>query len=96
MNHNKKRNTAFLYESLIQELTKAIVKKDDQRKTKIIKIIKENFKKGSSLSVDLEIYKNLLDSEPLQQEFAKRFMFEVKRDYFSIDRKKVFNASLSS
>ena len=60
MKHNKKRNTAFLYESLIQELTKAIMNKDKQRKANIIKIIKENFGKGSSLKEDLEIYNNLL------------------------------------
>ena len=31
MKHNKKRNTAFLYEALIQEMTKAIVSKDKKR-----------------------------------------------------------------
>jgi hypothetical protein len=30
MKHNKKRNTAFLYECLIRELTKAIIKEDRQ------------------------------------------------------------------
>ena len=40
--HNKKRNTAFLYESLVKELTKAIVRQQEERKGKIIKIIKEN------------------------------------------------------
>ena len=28
MKHNKKRNTAFIYEMLVRELTKAIVHKD--------------------------------------------------------------------
>ena len=28
--HNKKKNSAFLYEALIQELTKAIVSKNDE------------------------------------------------------------------
>ena len=36
MKHNKKRNTAFLYECLIKELTKSIVRKDETRKQKII------------------------------------------------------------
>jgi len=34
MKHNKKRNTAFLYESLIKELTKAIVRKQTDPKNK--------------------------------------------------------------
>ena len=44
--HNKKRNTAFLFEALVKELTKSIVKNDLQTKEKIISLIKENFKKG--------------------------------------------------
>jgi phosphatidylinositol alpha-mannosyltransferase len=32
LKHNKKRNTAFLFESLTKELTKAIVAKDEKRK----------------------------------------------------------------
>ena len=57
MKHNKKRNTAFLYESLVKELTKAVVRKQDQRKKKILKIVKENFAKGTPLNDDLFLYK---------------------------------------
>ena len=31
MKHNKKRNTAFIYETLARELTKVIVEKDAAR-----------------------------------------------------------------
>ena len=37
--HNKKRNTAFLYESLITELTKAIVRGQDEKKQKVSEIL---------------------------------------------------------
>ena len=40
--HNKKRNSAFLYEALVQELTKSIVSKNTEQKKKIVKIIKES------------------------------------------------------
>jgi hypothetical protein len=33
--HNKKRNSAFLYEVLIQELTKAVLSKDAEKQTKL-------------------------------------------------------------
>ena len=33
--HNKKRNTAFVYEALIREATVAIVKQDNERKNKV-------------------------------------------------------------
>ena len=36
MKHNKKRNTAYLYECLVKELTKAIVRKDSDKKSKIV------------------------------------------------------------
>ncbi len=32
LKHNKKRNTAFIFEALSQEMTKAIVEKDDKKK----------------------------------------------------------------
>ena len=34
--HNKKRNTAFLYEVLVREITKSIITKDLQKKNIII------------------------------------------------------------
>ena len=44
MKHNKKRNTAFLYESLIKELTKSIVRKENIRKEKINYILQGKIK----------------------------------------------------
>ena len=46
LKHNKKRNTAFLFESLTKELTKAIVNKDEKTKQIILSVIKEHFRKG--------------------------------------------------
>ena len=91
MKHNKKRNTAFLYECLIKEVTKAVVRGDDTRKEKIIKIIKESFSKGSILYDDLHLYKQLLETKNLKQDFATRFIVEVKKDWQSLDRKIIFN-----
>ena len=36
MKHNKKRNTAFIFEVLIRELTKAILEQDEKKKKYII------------------------------------------------------------
>ena len=41
MNHNKRRNTAFLYEALVRELTKSVVAKDDKRKDAVMAVMKE-------------------------------------------------------
>ena len=44
MKHNKKRNTAFIYETLTRELTQAIVEKNAARKNKTISPIVSYFK----------------------------------------------------
>ena len=91
MKHNKKRNTAFLYECLIKEITKAVVRKDNARKEAIINIVKENFSRGCVLYEDLQLYKQLLETKNLQQEFASRFIVEVKKDWENLNRKQIFN-----
>ena len=93
MKHNKKRNTAFLYESLIKELTKSIVKKDSKRKKQVIDILKENFYKNSILKKDLEIYRSILENkDKMTKEFSTRFLNETKKDFYNLNRKQVFNA----
>jgi hypothetical protein len=93
MKHNKKRNTAFLYESLVKELTKAIVRQQEDRKQKIIQIIKESFQKNSPLQKDLELYKSILENkDKMTKEFTERFLVETKKDYSALNRKQVFNS----
>ena len=90
--HNKKRNTAFLFEALVKELTKSIVKNDLQTKEKIISLIKENFKKDSILAKELKIYKSLLESKNLSNRVAEKLIYEARREYKSLDREVVFEA----
>ena len=93
MKHNKKRNTAFLYESLVKELTKAIVRQQEERKQKVLKLIKEHFSKHSLLKADLDLYKSILENkDKMTKEFTDRFLVETKKDYGAIDRKSVFNS----
>jgi len=90
--HNKKRNTAFLFEALVKELTKSIVKNNSQTKNKIISLIKENFKKDSILKKELDIYKSLLESRNLSSRIAEKLVYEARREYKSLDREEVFEA----
>jgi len=91
MKHNKKRNTAFLYECLIKEMTKAVVRKDLELKEQIVRILKQYFSKGSVLSEDLQMYKELMETKDLKESLGIRFIEEVKRDWEALDRKVVFN-----
>ena len=40
--HNKKRNTAFLFEALVREMTKAAIRGDNKKKQKVLKVIRSN------------------------------------------------------
>ena len=91
MKHNKKRNTAFLYECLIRELTKAILQEDKIRQSKVKGLLREFYTKGKVLSKELGLYKSLLESKELKSDFSKRLMVETKKDFNDLDRKEIFN-----
>ena len=91
MKHNKKRNTAFLYECLIKELTRAIVREDKKRQTITKNILKEFFYKGSVLKKELILYNSILESKGLEPNFSRRLLEETKVDYVRSDRRAVFN-----
>ena len=91
MKHNKKRNTAFLYECLIRELTKAIVREDIEKQAKVKGLLREFFTKGKILSEDLNVYNDLMQTKCKDPAKAKRFIFETKRDWETLDRKEIFN-----
>ena len=88
--HNKKRNTAFLYEALVRELTKSIVKKNEKKKSQIIAIVKEHFSHGSALKQDLDLYKEIYNSSELSEHNAEKLIFEVKQKKLGINKKKLF------
>ena len=91
--HNKKRNTAFLYEALVRELNKAVVT-HDKDKTKYIKgIFKEHFSNSSELLKELNCYRALCEqneTEPLDQYTAEKMIFSAKREYENLNQRKIF------
>ena len=91
LKHNKKRNTAFLYETLVKELTAAVVEQDTNRKNAIVSIIKEFFSKGSILKRELDLYKALNETHKLDVYTAERLIAESKKQFAELDRKVVFN-----
>jgi hypothetical protein len=89
--HNKKRNTAFLYEALIRELTKASIKKDQKQKDTVLSIIRESFKKGTVLARELKLYENILNIEIEEKRLAEKIIFESRIERSALDNKKLFN-----
>jgi len=90
MKHNKKRNTAFIYETLIKELTKSIVDKTAPRKTRVVKILKEFFTKGAPLATELQLYGVLLETTNVQPKLAERLLQETKGAHTRLDHSILF------
>lgn len=77
MKHNKKRNTAFVFESLVKEITAAIIKNDDKRKTVAVSLVKKHFKPGSYLRRHLECYKSLYENQDLPMHVCEKILKEA-------------------
>ena len=88
--HNKKRNTAFLFEALIKEMAKSVVANDTERQNKIARIVKRHFQKRGVLYKDLQTYKVLIDLREAEETFARRILAEVRRDRQKINTTRVF------
>tara|TARA_R100000008_G_C3572697_1_gene163227 strand:- start:471 stop:1295 length:825 start_codon:yes stop_codon:yes gene_type:complete len=91
LKHNKKRNTAILYEVLIVELTKATVNKEKDKKDKLLAVIKESFHADTLLRKELELYKVLYEGEVLNPATAERLIYETRKVHSQLDKKRLFN-----
>ncbi len=90
MKHNKKRNTAFLYETLVRELTLSVVNKDFIRRDKIVSIVKEFFKRDTPLGTELELYRTLYETTDVDELTSEKLLLEVKRVYLALNQDEVF------
>ena len=89
--HNKKRNSAFLYEALIQELAKAVISKNKKLQTQITKIIKESFTRDSMVYRELKLYKAITHTKEVGIITAEKIINEVKARHKDIDKKQLLS-----
>lgn len=75
--HNKKRNTAFVFEALAREATVAIVKGDQERKAKVVSIVRKHFTGDSLLKKDLECYRSLYENQNLDKNTSQKILEAV-------------------
>ena len=96
LKHNKKRNTAFLYESLVRELTLTIVNKKLEQKKLIEQTLVKFFKKGTNLQKDLDSYKAIYETKNASARNAEKLLMEAKHKRFSdVNEKELFNEQTS-
>lgn len=90
LKHNKKRNTAFVYEALVRELTESVVKNNKNKQNKIVSIIKDHFTNDSVLRRELELYKSIYETRHIEKTTAEKIVGQVKVEHDSLDKKKLF------
>tara|TARA_Y100000034_G_C6857061_1_gene389637 strand:+ start:362 stop:1186 length:825 start_codon:yes stop_codon:yes gene_type:complete len=92
LRHNKKRNTAFLFEVLVRELTIASLKANKPHKKTVIKILKEFFNKSTILNAELDLYKSVTSSSNLNNKFAEKVLSEAKSRHQKLNKKTIFDS----
>ena len=90
LKHNKKRNTAFLYEALVRELTKYIIKQNQYKISQVSSLIKESFNRSTSLYKELNIYKPLYEANSMNTEKARKLIRESKIAHEKLNRQQIF------
>lgn len=90
LKHNKKRNTAFVYEALIRELTKSVVKNNKNKQNKIVSIMKEHFANGTELSKELDVYKSIYETKSIGKVTAEKIVTEAKQKYSGLNKGTIF------
>jgi len=89
--HNKKRNTAFLYEALVREVVKRTINKNTDVRDKVIAIIKETFTAKSEIGKELRLFKTLLETKGVSSRIGEKLIQETKKEYQKLDEKKIFS-----
>jgi hypothetical protein len=88
--HNKKRNTAFLYEALVRELTKSVVSNNSARSKAVKTILKEHFRSGKVLFSELGCFTALTDRSNLDRYTAEKMIFRAKNEYDKLNQQEIF------
>jgi len=87
--HNKKRNSAFLYETLIQELTKTVISNNKDLQDEITNLIKESFSKDSMMYRELKLYRAISHTREVNVLTAEKIVNEVKSRHKDLNKKQL-------
>ena len=90
--HNKKRNTAFVYEALIREATVAAMRQDTETRDKAVGLIKKHFTVNGPLKRDLECYHSLVENQNMTERLSEKIIREAKIAQRMIDPSGLFSA----
>tara|TARA_R100000008_G_C3585567_1_gene171990 strand:+ start:2347 stop:3162 length:816 start_codon:yes stop_codon:yes gene_type:complete len=90
LRHNKKRNTAFLYEALVREVVKHALNKDVEERDRVIATLKEHFSPVTEIGKELRLFKTLLETKNVSSRMAEKLIQETKLAYKNLDKERIF------
>ena len=88
--HNKKRNIAFVYEALVREATVAVLRKDIERRNKVVNILRKHFGPDSLLKKEMQCYRSLYENQNLDEETSVRILKESRMQIGAIHPQGLF------
>ena len=91
MKHNKKRNTAFLYEALVRQMTKQVLEENDKGREEIVSIIKHFFTKGRPLAEELKLYRTVINSSQVKPSILEKIIAETKNNHSRLNHNDIFD-----
>ena len=89
-NHNKRRNTGFVYEAIVKEVTRCVLEKDTKSQKIAVSILKEHFSPSTVLGKELDCYRSLAETSNLDRYTAEKMIFKTREKFTSINKQKVF------
>ena len=93
--HNKKRNTAFVYEALIVEATIAVIKNMPEKQNTAVNLLKKHFGRNSVLRKDLECYRSLYECQNIDKEKSRRIIKESQLQKKLLESDNLFESQTS-
>ena len=91
--HNKKRNTALLYEFLVRTIASALVEGDKKTSSTALKILRRYFKPGTQLYKEFRLFNALVKTTVSSSAVTSSIIAEAKAaaqtaDIVALDREK--------
>jgi hypothetical protein len=87
LTHNKKRNPAIVYRQLIKCMSEAVVRRNEERAQRTMKIVRRYFSKGCPLAEELELYKAVERNRGIDEGVARRILSVVLEAAGDVDQR---------
>ena len=88
--HNKKRNTAFVFESLVREVAKNVIAENIEKKNIVVSTIRKFFNKKTEQYKELQIYRSILEARDLPLEMKEKVIQEARLQHSKLNKEEIF------